>query len=206
MNVDKASWEKAVEFHGHVCPGLAVGYRVAEIALANLQEKRADDEEIVAVVENDACGIDAIMVVTGCTPGKGNLIFKDTGKQVYTFGCRGSEKAVRISVDGEILHGNPEMRKLFQKVIEGSATPEERAHCDRLREQKMDDILAMPKERFAMVREVEFNLPGKARLFSSLKCACCGEYAMEPRTRNQNGKVVCLDCFESYNRSIKIND
>ena len=206
MGAEKPLWAKVVEFHGHVCPGLAIGYRVAEIALSNLEEKRAGDEEIIAIVENDACGIDAIMVVTGCTLGKGNLIFKDTGKQVYTFGSRGSDKAIRISVDGELIHGNPEMRELFQKVIEGSATAEERAHCDSMREQKLNDILTMPKEKFAAVKEVEFELPGKARLFSSLKCAGCGEYVMEPRTRNQNGKVVCLDCFESYNRTIKNND
>jgi formylmethanofuran dehydrogenase subunit E len=203
MTFGKASWEKVVEFHGHACPGLAVGYRVAEIALANLQEKRAADEELIAVVENDACGIDAIMVLTGCTLGKGNLIFKDIGKQVYTFGSRGSDKALRISVNGEILHGNPEMRELFQKVIEGSATAEERAQSNKLREQKMENILSMQADEFAMVKEVAFKLPEKARLFSSLKCACCEEYAMEPRTRNQDGKVVCLDCFENYSRTMK---
>jgi len=203
MCIEKTPWEKAVEFHGHVCPGLAIGYRVAEIALTALKEKRADDEEIVAIVENDACSIDAIMVMTGCTLGKGNLIFKDSGKQVYIFGCRNSDKAIRISVDGENLQSNPEMRELFQKVIAGSATPAERAECERLREQKMDEILNMPAEKFATIKEVDYQLPGKARLFSSLKCASCGEYAMEPRTRNQNGKVVCLDCFDDYSRTIK---
>jgi len=202
--MEKTAWEKVVEFHGHVCPGLAIGYRVAEIALAALQEKKADDEEMVAVVENDACGIDAIMVMTGCTLGKGNLILKDTGKHVYTFGSRNSKKAIRISVDGDILQRNPEMRELHQKVMEGSATPAERAEYDRLREQKMNDILTMPETKFAIVKEVDTMLPGRARLFSSVKCTCCGEYAMEPKTRNQNGKVVCLDCFDDYSRNIKI--
>lgn len=202
MCMEKTSWEKAVEFHGHVCPGLAIGYRVAGIALDYLHEGRAEDEELIAIVENDACGIDAVMVMTGCTLGKGNLIFKDTGKQVYTFGSRNTKKAIRISVNGDILQRNPEMRELFQKVIEGSATPAEKTECDTLREQKMDEILNMPGEKFATVKEVDFHLPGKARLFSSVKCACCGEYAMEPRTRNQNGKAVCLDCFDDYSRTI----
>lgn len=202
MCMEKTSWEKAVEFHGHVCPGLAIGYRVAGIALDYLREGRAEDEEMVAVVENDACGVDAIMVMTRCTLGKGNLIFKDTGKQVYTFGSRHSQKAVRISVNGEIGQRNPETRELFQKVMEGSATPAEKAEYDTLRRQRIDEILKMPAEKFATVKEVGFHLPGKARLFPSVKCASCGEYAMEPRTRNQNGKVVCLDCFEDYSRVI----
>lgn len=203
MCMKKTSWEEAVEFHGHICPGLAIGYRVAEIALDNLPEGRAQDEEIVAVVENDACGIDAIMVMTGCTPGKGNLIFKDTGKQVYTFGSRNSRKAIRISVNGNILQGNPEMRELQHKAIEGNASPAEKAEYKKLRQQKKDDILNMPGEQFASVNEVDFVVPRKARLFSSVECSCCYEYAMEPRTRNQNGKVVCLDCFDDYSRTIK---
>lgn len=198
----RASWEKVVEFHGHVCPGLAVGYRVAEIALANLHEVRSDDEEIIAVVENDACGIDAIMVMTGCTPGKGNLIFKDTGKQVYTFGSRTSNKAVRISVDGNVLHGDPEARELHQKVMDGTATEAEKIDCEKKREQRLKDLLTMPEENFAQVKEVDFSMPGKAQLFSSIECSACGEYAMEPRTRNKNGKIVCLDCFEEYSRTI----
>ncbi len=37
-------------------------------------EKRAVDEEIVAVVETDACFSDAVQVMTGCTFGKGDFI------------------------------------------------------------------------------------------------------------------------------------
>ncbi|MGI6096504.1 MAG: FmdE family protein [Dethiobacteria bacterium] len=201
---EKTSWEKAVDFHGHVCPGLAIGYRVAEIALDYLHEVKAEDEEMVAIVENDACGVDAIMVMTGCTLGKGNLIFKDTGKQVYTFGSRNSQKAIRISVNGETAQRDPKTRELFQKVIDGSATSVEKKEYERLRKQRIDEILNMPVEKFAMVKEVDLHLlPGKARLFPSVKCSNCGEYAMEPRTRNQNGKVVCLDCFEDYSRVFK---
>lgn len=203
MCIEKTPWEKAVEFHGHACPGLAIGYRVAEIALNKLRESKAIDEEMIAIVENDACGIDAIMVMIGCTLGKGNLIFKDTGKQVYTFGSRSSKKAIRISVNGKMLQGSSEMRELHKKVMDGSATTAERAECDKHRQQRMDSIMSMPAEQFATVKEVDYLVPGRARLFSSLECACCGEYAMEPRTRNQNGKVVCLDCFNDYFRTIK---
>lgn len=197
-------WKRAAAFHGHICIGLTIGYRVAKMALAALQEKRAPDEEMIAVVENDACGIDAIMVLTGCTPGKGNLIFRDTGKNVYTFGSRNSERAVRISVRGDILRSGPGMRALQRKVIERSATAAERAEYEKLRDEKMVELYNMPEEQFAEIKEVDFAVPGKARLFSSLKCSCCGEYAMEPRTRNQNGKIVCLDCFDDYTRTIKI--
>ena len=205
MCTEKSDWERAAEFHGHVCVGLTIGYKVAKMALKALEERRAPDEELICVVENDACGIDAIMVLTGCTPGKGNLIYKDTGKQVYTFGSRNSNKAIRIAVNGDIFQRGPADRELQRKVIERVATEEERAEFEKKREQNMTDLFNMPDEVFATITEVDFSLPGKARLFNSLKCSVCGEYAMEPRTRNQAGQVVCLDCFEDYTRTVKIN-
>ena len=85
--MDKQLWEKCVEFHGHQCPGLAIGFRASEIAACELGEKMSAlrDEEIVCVTENDACGVDAVQVITGCTIGKGNLIYRPTGKMAFTF-------------------------------------------------------------------------------------------------------------------------
>jgi formylmethanofuran dehydrogenase subunit E len=71
------TYDEIIQFHGHECPGLAMGYRMATAAMKKLDSIRAEDEEIVAIVENDACGVDALQCVTGCTFGKGNLIFRD---------------------------------------------------------------------------------------------------------------------------------
>ena len=54
-------------FHGHICPGLIIGYQAAVLAKELLEQKRDVDEELVAVVENDACGVDAIQWLLGCT-------------------------------------------------------------------------------------------------------------------------------------------
>jgi hypothetical protein len=55
------SWEKefqkCVNFHGHACPGLAMGYVAARAAMAWLGERRAEDEEIIAIVETDAYAV-----------------------------------------------------------------------------------------------------------------------------------------------------
>jgi len=91
------SWEDAIKFHGHECGGLTWGYKVAMFALEKLDFDRSSDEELVAIVENDSCAVDAIQVVTGCTFGKGNLIFLDHGKHVYTFFNRNTGRGIRIS-------------------------------------------------------------------------------------------------------------
>src|SRR3972149_9497969 len=77
-------FKKCIEFHGHICPGLAVGYKAAKAGMAWLEENHAEDEELVALVETDACGSDAIQVLTGCTFGKGNFFYRDYGKQAFT--------------------------------------------------------------------------------------------------------------------------
>ena len=57
------TYEEIIQFHGHECPGLAIGYRMAIAAMENLESFRAEDEELVAIVENDACGVDAFSVL-----------------------------------------------------------------------------------------------------------------------------------------------
>lgn len=44
-------WEKAIEFHGHECPGLAIGFKAALAAREYLGCKQSGDEEIVCISE-----------------------------------------------------------------------------------------------------------------------------------------------------------
>jgi len=43
------------EFHGHWCPGLAIGIRAAEWALKEFGHD--GDEDVVVVAETDMCGV-----------------------------------------------------------------------------------------------------------------------------------------------------
>jgi len=67
IKTEPTDWEKTVEFHGHSCPGLATGFKVSKIALKELETIRPSDEEIIAIVENDSCGVDAVQVIAGCS-------------------------------------------------------------------------------------------------------------------------------------------
>ncbi len=62
--METAEFKRCEVFHGHVCPGLSIGFRAAQVAIQKLDESRSQDEEIVAVVENDACYADAVQVLT----------------------------------------------------------------------------------------------------------------------------------------------
>ena len=168
-------WKKAVAFHGHACPGLAIGVKASEAAVLKLGIGQSEDEEIVCVTENDACGVDAIQVLLGCSVGKGNLLFHLRGKQAFSFYNRKTGKAVRL-----VLRPTPAEYQ----------TKEERFRY-------LQD--AAPASLFD-VKPAVLSLPEKARLFQSLPCDGCGEVTAEHLLRLENGKKLCLDCFRAYNR------
>lgn len=202
VNVAIPAFEEAVKFHGHVCPGITMGYRAAEAAIKELKAGRDVDEELVAIVENDACGVDAIQVVTGCTLGKGNLIFKDHGKHVYTFINRKTGDAVRVSLKASfsVEEQDPALAKLRTKVMSGKATKKEAEEFHRKMEAVSQAMLAAPIEKMFEVKHVKATIPKKARIFKSVKCKKCGEMVAEHRARVQDGGFVCIPCYEEYGR------
>lgn len=202
MTVTLPPFEEVAKFHGHICPGLAYGYRASEYAKQCLDTGRAADEEMVAIVENDACMIDAIQYITGCTMGKGNLIFRDHGKPVYTFILRNGEKAVRIALKPAFSMDTlfPETAEIQARMKAGSATAADSDRMQELRSQMIEKILTAPLDEIYDCTEVTPELPERARLFRSVPCAICGEPVSEQKARVQDGKVVCIPCFDEYTR------
>jgi formylmethanofuran dehydrogenase subunit E len=197
-----AAFQEAVAFHGHSCPGLAIGYRAALAGLRELSVDRPKDEELVAIVENDACGIDAVQVVAGTTLGKGNLIFRDYGKRVYTFINRRTGDAVRVAERPEFSErkGDPRLGELRKKVVDGTATPAEEKEFSRRSNASVRELLSMPEEEIFSISHVTVDIPERARIFRSVRCSICGETVSESRARLQEGKIVCIPCSESYSR------
>lgn len=191
------SFEQVAEFHGHSCPGLAFGYRVALAGMRELgAEGISEDEEIVAIVENDSCAVDAIQAIAGCTFGKGNLIFRDFGKQVYTFLKRPSGVAVRISVDFRAPEDTGEEKGFWKRYSDGDRSEEVlRAVHDR-KTRKMQAILAARDDELMKVEKMMLELPPEARIYESVRCGFCGEKVAEPKARLIRGKIACIPCFE----------
>jgi formylmethanofuran dehydrogenase subunit E len=184
---------EVVQFHGHLCPGLALGFRVATAALRELKAERPHDEELVAVVENDSCAADAIQFVTGCTFGKGNLIFRDYGKHVYTFFNRGTGKGVRISEDYRGFENDQRFPELKKRQEAGEDVAKERKAYLM---EKASAILKADEKELMTITRVMSPLPHEARIRGSVRCAVCGEKLMETRGRVKNGNIVCIPCSE----------
>jgi len=194
-SISKKLIEKTIAFHGHSCPGLSIGIRAAELALQKLGH--AEKENLVAVVETDMCGVDAIQFLTGCTFGKGNLIHKDYGKMAFSFYDRikniGFRAILRPDISGDEAS---ELRSLVKKVEDGTANEEERIRFAELREKLQKKYMNADLEEMFTVTGSSLAVPKAARILASLRCEACGEMTMESRTRRFDGRTLCLPCFE----------
>ncbi len=193
-NITDTDLREVVQFHGHLCAGLALGYRVAKAALRELEADRPQDEELVAVVENDSCAVDAVQYITGATFGKGNLIFRDYGKHVYTFFNRRTGKGVRISEDYRGFDNDPRFPELRKRQENGEDVSRE---LDSYKMEKTASILKADEREIMKIAPIDAPPPHLARIRGSVRCAVCGEKLMESRGRVKNGRIVCIPCSES---------
>lgn len=186
--------DKVIDFHGHVCPGLMIGIRAAELALTRREPDGMSD--LLAVCETDMCGVDAIQVLTGCTFGKGNLLHRDVGKMAFTFYDRTTGQGFRAILRPEAQGGMSQaLSPLMAKVADGAATDEERAQCAALRRELQDRYMSLPLMEMFDVSEPPAPAPRGARVLKSLPCEDCGEMTMESRTRRFAGRTLCIPCF-----------
>jgi formylmethanofuran dehydrogenase subunit E len=118
--------------------------------------------------------VDAIQAILGCTVGKGNLLFHMRGKQAFSFYSRNTGKSIR----------------LVQKD----------SGVKRTRTESMEYYATCSNEDLFEVKETAIELPEEAKIFESYTCECCGEKTGANWIRILDGKKVCLDCWDEYER------
>lgn len=192
--LNSTDFKRCEDFHGHVCPGLSIGYRAAKAGMAWIKENRAQDEEIVAIVETNACSADAVQVITGCTFGKGNFIFKDHGKMVLSLLSRKTGEGVRIAIRDGAFQLDPEHAALIKKISQDTATEPEREKFWMLHGKRSNDVLEMPVEKLFDIKAVSISLPPKAKIEPSVNCEICKEPVMQTKMETIQGKKVCREC------------
>lgn len=192
---------ETIAFHGHSCPGLAIGMRVAEYVRRECAGVAPQD--LLCVTETDMCGVDAIQFLTGCTFGKGNLIHRDFGKTAFTFYNRAGARAFRL-VLREDARGeeHAELAALMSRSRQGQLSGEESERLGRLRNRLQARLMTLPLEEMFVRQELEFNPPRPARVLQSLTCASCGEATMESRTRRYDGQTLCIPCFSLIEQKV----
>ena len=168
--------KKATIFHGHLCPGIAIGVLVAKYVLEHGFE-RSSDEELVAVVETDNCSVDALQILLGTTYGKGNLVHNDYGKNNYKIYSRKNQKAVKLALKASVL----DSKKLS-------------------RDEKIQKLLDLEPEDVFEIREIEYDPPMMAQIEESVPCEICGELTMDSRIMGYQDRNICIPCYKEIKK------
>jgi formylmethanofuran dehydrogenase subunit E len=196
--IDPSTIEATIAFHGHSCPGLAIGIRAAEIALRELPG--VSQADLVCITETDMCGVDAIQFLTGCTFGKGNLIHRDYGKMAFSFYDRKDGKGVRLLFNQQARGAlDQEMMALMGKTL---PTEAEQQRLQALRAEMQHRLMTLPAAELFAVQPLDQAPPRPARVLQSLACEDCGESTMESRTRRFAGRTLCIPCFARIEQKI----
>jgi formylmethanofuran dehydrogenase subunit E len=142
--------------------------RYLELDPHQSKEKR----HLIAYTEIDRCMTDAVIVITGCSPGRRTLKLVDYGKFAMTLINQDTGKAVRTTVK-ENFSGQQDMEET-KRIIAG-----------------------IPDERLISLQDVQVNIPGFDLPGFPLKtavCSVCGETIMDGRDIECGGTVICHAC------------
>ncbi len=188
--------KKAAELRGHLCLGLPLGIKMAQMGLKLLNLSEDDKREyLVVFVENDKCPADAIQITTGCSAGSRKLKMMYFGKSAATFvdGRTGegyrvlskkdlTPRAIDLAVkDGIIPAGEQveELSKLERKIL-------------------MNAFMKLPPEELLDYQKVKITWDRpllSSRMEPHKICSKCGEEIMGGLGVEQDGKTLCRSCL-----------
>ncbi|MDR3570111.1 MAG: FmdE family protein [Syntrophobacteraceae bacterium] len=188
MNRDfKALLEMAVRLHGHLCGGQVIGVRMALAGLRELgikEPKGKEGKDLVIFVEIDRCPVDAIIAVTGRTPGRRSIKMMDYGKQAATFVDARTSKAVRVSVKADAFEKAGQVARTLTGMKD-----EKHAQIEALATMAEQDLLSIRRVSVAVRPQ---DLPGEP--LETCVCQKCGEAIKDMRQVGGNGSVLCKPC------------
>ena len=187
-------WEPLVDFHGHMCPGLAVGARAVAIGLRELAGG-SSPQPLRVLAETAMCSVDAVQHLTGCTLGNGGLVFRDHVKNAFTFIGGPEGRAVRVVAKPDALPPDPEHAQLRQHADAGVATDVERARYVQLHLARTQLILDLPESRLFSVSTEDAAPPiPSERTQEAVLCSHCGETVMRTRSIKTEHGSRCIPC------------
>ncbi len=195
---------KTAEVHGHFCPGSALGVMASLLGLQRLggDESISSDglENLMAIVEINACFADGVQAVSGCTLGNNALVYRDLGRHAVTFAVRGRETGVRVRVRPDfrshIDRAVPAFYPLLETVIKNrQGTPEEETAFKEKGREAAFALIQMPLEQLMIAETVRPDLPEYAPITESVVCPGCGEVVMSTKVVDSGEKQgLCYMC------------
>ncbi len=187
-------FDAVVEFHGCYCLDIAMGYRVSKALMREMGDDMKNMKDVYAYVGAPTCAVDAIQKVTGCTLGKRNLVFTNTGKSVFVMQNVKTGKAVRAYCHYWDNFDHEQLREQRKAAHVPTATPEQKTVFSALLDRQVHGILVAPEATLFTLGGVTLEASPKSSKYISAPCAVCGEFAKVDLLRDQGGKKLCSEC------------
>jgi formylmethanofuran dehydrogenase subunit E len=196
--VNANDWlELGQKFHGHKCPAMPNGLRVAEAAMNKLGVERTGDGFLHAIIELGenhcaTCFADGVQVITGCTFGKGNIEKSHKGKWGLTLIDKRTKRAVRVVPKSETMlqtKKTPFFKEYREKGVPPTQVP------DDVVQPLIDKVMKAPAEQIMTISDIfDYKWKEPKHTFNSFPCEECGEMVVKEYSKVKNGKKVCKDC------------
>ena len=185
----------ALEFHGHRCPFVPIGYRMGRLAMEHLGVERVKDHGFYVFPELGeghpmTCMMDGLQIATGATYGKVLMAKTFYGKLAATF-YSVHKGAVRFALKPDFIDAMSgfEFFAYRRRGIEPSEIPA--AVVDEI----IQWVYTQPDDALYRVEpNPDFHHSPPQHSFQKLKCSACGEYVYERYVRTKNGQPVCIPC------------
>lgn len=171
--------------HGHLCPGQAVGVRMAMLGcrLVGLDEPSRRDQikKLIVFVEMDRCTADAVAHVTGVKLGRRSLKFVDYGIMAATFVNLETSRAFRVISSEEAR----DRAEVYAPEVSGKSR------------QQLAAYTRMPDSVLFRVQKVRVQLkatdvPGPSQ--RKVACGRCGQVVRDGREVQLGGEALCRPC------------
>lgn len=186
-----------VHYHGHLCPELAIGYRVGLVAQQELGLSREKAHSFFILAENMTSAIDALQFMTGCTVGNQNFFAYDLGKHVYYFGPVQSgdepQEVLRVALINPVLNLNNK-KEVERKIVTAQVTAAELEDYQRAIDEAVQLILDLPEEKLFAKSRVFMRVPPRNSYRSYISCSRCGEVVAAEKSIPRADALLCRVC------------
>ncbi len=149
MCVEKTPWEQVIDFHGHTCPTIALGYRIAQLAQREMGIRPTVDSQCRVKAYTQSCAVDAMQVLNKATTGRGNLIIQEENAHIYEFHFTGTQEIHQFTVTSEV-------QNYLETLLTEDLSP--RAKQNKILE-GVQYILSLEEEKFCQYKNISGSLP-----------------------------------------------
>lgn len=190
------SLKRVVDFHGHICPELAVGGKFCEFVQGLINNGDIPVGGISILAENTTSALDAIQILLGATVGNRRLAVMDFGKHNYTVFSRPANRGWRLR--SKVLHFGDEehFQALEEKIAKNLALIEDAVRLQQLIDGRVRRLLDLTPEELFLIEEVPPTPQPPETASTYLICSSCGEQVLAGHSIRSREAVFCLPCFQ----------